>query len=224
MGKKMSGQLSRDDYIYVGVGWLYAPPFLSRHLLYQFFDRNCAVLLYHSRDQRASPVCTIGNVSVVEASREPSPTNVCVHCCSTSASAALTDLLELPPARIALPEDTPTETAVGDLTVQIELCRLPLTEKLIMACGPLPSADLGIAGSSYHVAGPVQVSYWPKELAVRDAKQRCWKVTVCNKRDGKSYDLKSSCNWSLTALDMEEGTTPACAVSLKRVSNEQGPV
>jgi len=212
----MSLQLSKDDHIFVGIGWLYAPPFLGRYLLYHLSDLGCSLLIYHSRERHASPVSVIGNVSSVEASREGPPTDAYVHCSSRSGAAALADLLELPPIRITLPGDTPVDTVIGDLAVRVESVRLPLTEKLIMACGPLPSVDLGIVGSAYCVAGPMQVSYWPVKIQDRGAKQRCWKVAICNQRNATRYDPNSDCDWSLTALDMEQGLIPECAVTLQR--------
>jgi hypothetical protein len=209
-------ELSRDDCIYVGIGSLYGAPFLCSHLIYRLFDLNCALLIYHEAVSGGATVNSCDNVSLIATSVRP-VTSIHVHCSFKSASADFADLLNLPSTRVSLTANNPATADFNDLSIQIEPFVLPFTEKLIMACEPFPPREFRIAQSAFHVNGPLDVSSWPAKVQAGNLKQRCWKLLVNFTKHKTSYNLKSECDWSLTALDVDECSRPTLEVTLRKV-------
>ena len=95
--------LSKNDHIYVGMGDLYAPPFVGRVLLYRLFECNCALLIYHPVGGGVSDVSDFGPMQQWQLIADTSRLNLQSISVLTSASMDIKDLLALPAtqARIA---------------------------------------------------------------------------------------------------------------------------
>lgn len=211
--------LSKNDHVHVGIGHIYGPPFLARVLLYRLFESNCAVLIYHLKGGEVSDVFNLGKVQAVAAYGGQEPTQLRAHISSTSSSMELKDLLALPATQLALPIEGATSNSFGDVIIRVERFTLPFTEKLVTAYACLPQQELRISGSAYQVTGRVQIALWPDAVQSANLMQRCWKLSLCNLRHHKNYDLESGGDWSLTALDieMEEAFQATHEVSLEKL-------
>lgn len=210
--------LSENDYIEVGIGSLYGPPFLSRFLLYRLFESDQAILFYH-RETGSVSASSHSKVTTMVATYVP-PAVIYAHCCSESASANVEDLLKLPAKEIPVPTNATTIERFNDLAVRIEVFALALTEKKIIAFEKEHRQTMRIGESDYYVTGPVNVSYWPDRVQSANLKLRCIKLSVYKWNTEMSYNIQSVSNWGLTALDMEEVGRPPLEVNLERVTHQ----
>lgn len=209
--------LSQNDYIEVGIGCLYAPPFLSRFLLYRLFECDQAILIYHRETSSSGSASSHGRVTTMVATYVP-PTVIYAHCCFESAFANVEDLLRLPAAEIPVPKNAAIIERFNNLTIRLEEFNLGLTEKKIVAFEKEPRHTMRIGKSDYHVTGPVNVSYWPDRVQTGILKLRCIKLSVGKWNTKTSYNIESVGHWGLTALDMEEVGQPPIEVNLERVT------
>jgi hypothetical protein len=182
--------LSENDYIDVGIGHLYGPPFLSRFLLYRLLDCNQAILIHHRQESRVS-ASTHGKVVEMNVT-VGWPTIVYVHYCSTSASVKLNDLLELPATEMPVPRSVATIERFNNLTIRIESFDLALTEKKLIAYEKMPRRTMRIRKSGYHVTGPIDVAYWPNKVQSGNVKVRCMKLSVGKWNNETNYNILES--------------------------------
>jgi hypothetical protein len=206
--------LSENDYIMVGIGHLYGAPVMSRFLIYRLYESNQTILIYHQQETRVS-ASIHGKVTEMVATCGW-PTTVYVHSCSASAFANLNDLLELPATEMPVPRSVATIERFNNLTIRLESFDLAYTEKMLAAYENKPIRTLRIGKSDYDVTGPINVAYWPEKVQYEMLKLRCMKVSISTWNDKMSCNIESIANWSLTALDMEEGRQPTLEVTLKR--------
>lgn len=211
-------KLTELDQIDVGNGWLYGPPFLTRYLLYRLFDNHCSILIYHSRQEGGiSSVMTENNLAITSnvASSEGPPSSIYVNSDTDSAFTPLEDLLRVRAVRFHLSPESATVAQIGNVAIQVEWFSLSITSKLLIA-GELPALrEFEIANSGYFVVGQMVVSSWPG-TTMANKNRSCWKVSVRNTKNNADYDLRSTCDWSLTALHKDQGPEPAFAVSLQK--------
>jgi hypothetical protein len=209
--------LSENDYIEVGTGHLYGPPFLSRFLIYRLFDCNQAILIYH-REIGVVSGSRHGNVTISVATEVPI-TVIYVHCCFESAFANMKELLKLPGVEMQIPKNAPTIRRFDKFTILLEEFNLSLTEKILMANRRSPQQTLKLGKSDYQVAGPFNVSFWPEKVQLSNIKLGCIKVSVINSNKETDYNIQFGCDWGLAAVDMEENNQPPFEINLERISN-----
>jgi hypothetical protein len=211
--------LSENDYIYVGAGHLYGPPFLSRFLLYRLFDCNQAILIHHGETGVVS-ASSHGNVTKMVATEVPI-TVIYAHCCFESALVSMKELLKLPSVEIPMPRNAPIIKTFEEFAIRLEEFNLSLTEKMMFARENLPRQTLKFRESDYQVTGPVNVSFWPEKVLSSNLTFRCIKLSVAKSNTETDYNIQSDFDWGLTALDMEEDGQPPFEVNLERVAHQK---
>ncbi len=193
--------LSPNDYIEVGVGQLYSPPFLSRILIYRFFDYGQAVLIYH----RETSNIAIDNHSkgATMIATEIPPTLVYVHCCFESADISLSNLLKQQAVEIPMPTKLPVVEKFKNLSIRLEQFALKFTEKIIVTDKKEQQQMLFLGNSDYRVTGPVRILTTPEIIKSSNVKLNCIKASVTNINSETVSKAQSDFNWELTAVDMK---------------------
>jgi hypothetical protein len=210
--------LAENDYIEVGIGRLFSPPFLSRFLLYRIFESNQALLFHHLETGSVSATSQ-GKVTTMIATYI-APTVIYAHYCSKSASDNVEDLLKLPAKEMRVPTNTPTIEQFDDLDVRSEAFALPFSDKKIIAIAKEQRPTMAIGKSDYRVTGPVNVSLWPGKVQTAKLKICCTKLSVYKRNTKAHYNVQSVSNWSLTAFDMDEIQRAPLELSLEKLANE----
>lgn len=196
-------ELLLNDWIRVGSGNLYCPPFLSRFLLFRLYESGCCMLISHDSVGSTSNVTNDGIVTTLATIRFPKM--ILVHVCSKSATEAVDYLLKLPVKQFQLSESKATVGRLDSITFRIELYSLPFLRTRLVTYQNEKVKPFDIQGSSYRVVGPVDACKWPSTICLGEAGLRCWRVFVNDAESLINYDVTTSRHWSLTAMDVDEG-------------------
>jgi hypothetical protein len=198
-------------------GRLYGAPFVSECLLYRLNDINYSLLF----------CVESGTVSTTEVDPEArtiwtraavrKPKFVSLHR-SSSARTSLRQLGQIPPFQISL--ERSGKHRVGEITVFLELMRLPSNRGFVLLDMTAQPVAHKIQGTEYTVTLPDSLCSAP-DFAKRPLDGvffDCYRLSVVNEENGKSYDLDSDREWSLSALGMVIDWKPVYEGILQRGS------
>jgi len=196
-------ELLLNDWIRVGSGNLYCPPFLSRFLLFRLYESGCCMLISHDSVGSTSSVANEDILTTLATIRFPKM--ISVHFCSKSATEAVDNLLKLPIRQFQLSESKATVVRLDSITFRIEFYSLTFLRTRLVTYESEKVKRFDIQGSSYKIVGPVDVCKWPSTICLGGAGLRCWRVFVSDAESLINYDVTSSRHWSLTAMDVDQG-------------------
>lgn len=209
--------LSKSAWIYEGSGVLYSSPFVTRCLLYRLHDVNSSILIYHEP-----------NVTSVDASDKTSPNihvfhTVChqvnevfVHYVNSSVT-PLKDLVHSPSIQLKLSDSLRPQCAFGEIGVKVERFHLPCKEMLAAFRGQGSRFECQISETPYRVRGlEVSLHKIGSKSEMQEVQMHIWRLTIGDFSKKEYYDYSGSREWSLTALDIEEGWTVVSEMHLEQ--------
>jgi hypothetical protein len=195
--------LSRLDWVLFAPGRLYAAPFVSEYLLYRLNDIDQSLLLRVKE----------GGVSTSEIHDESltiqtqvtlgwKPECVFFHR-SVSASTPLRELGQMPPTPINLGRSQ-QEHRLDGIIVSVEPFQLPSARACLLLDKKAPSIVHEIEKTKYGVSIPDSLVSAPDfaKSSLDGVFFECYKVSIVNEDTGKTYNLDSDQEWSLSALAM----------------------
>jgi len=212
--------LSPSDWIYLGPGRLYGPPFVSRFLLYRLHDADCCLLVSHE--------ATVGSafhnqqgLSVCEA-RVHEPTVAYVRF-ATAVNASWVELSGLAPETVPLQEARNSTQKLGPITVRIHPQGLDLEKMHDLAAGE--GGIYPIGKTEYSVMSPASLFNIGKAVfsgCDQFSKFRCWRVSVAMERGNRKYDLQSDRHWTLTAAQLGDAWEPKLELHVDKGRTKAG--
>lgn len=206
--------LRQSTLISDGSGRLFAAPFLSGCLLYHLQDVNCSLLVYHRQlaeaandSSRSGATAFHFDVTVHE------PTEVIIHY-TVSTDGNLDEMYTRPSVQISLPTSQPVTKTFAGAILSLEPVQLPRSEMLLMfGCGRSLSMKYDIEDTDYCARTSCELSrlglFAPKACT-------CWRVSVYAANSKRKYDVTWPCNWSLTALQLDDDRHVVSEMRLER--------
>jgi hypothetical protein len=195
--------LSRLDWVLFAPGRLYAAPFVSEYLLYRLNDIDQSLLLRIEE----------GGVSTSEINHESltiqtqvtlgwKPKCVFLHR-SASARTPLRELGQMLPTPISL-GSSQQEHRLDAIRVSLEPFQLPSARAFLPLDKKAPSMVHEIERTKYSVSLPDSLVSAPDfaKSSLDGVFFECYKVSIVNENTGRSYNLDSDQEWSLSALAM----------------------
>jgi hypothetical protein len=207
--------LAVTDWVYVGPGGLYSPPFVSRILLYRLRDLGCSILIHHENNVRSSIHDDAdGRESICEA---------VVHSLDaaevrfvSSATESLGGLLKVPSTVITVSGSRAAQQTFGKVTVFVERYNLRIGGMHDLAAGSRPYYEYHIATTPYSIVSPLPLVGLGRQFAGANGCFECYRVRLGVRGQTERHDLHCHHDWTLTALKVDEAWRPVIELRLER--------
>lgn len=203
---KYRGTLSSSDWIFLGTGFLYCAPLVSRLLLCRLRDADCSILIHHD-----DPVSSVGSIDckTQTATREAVvhyPERAKIHFLP-NAAASWEALISSPAEEIDLSATGVTKQILGDMTIRSEPYKLPVSGMYHLAAKRFP-LDYQIRGTTYRVKTLFPLNYVGRDFPSGKCSFDCRRIRISPNRQDWIYDIHSSRDWSMYSTRGEEDKVP----------------
>jgi len=206
-------KLSPSAWISCGTGSLFSPPFKSRCLLYNLYDVNYSLLVYHEQTVRSRYLGRKnGNFSFSVVAGEPH--SIYVHI-APRILRRVNDLIKLPSTQIELSKTSAVQKSLGEITFNVEPFNLRMKEMCLVGNHCKRSVEQQIASTPYCIkssAAAVKLG----DALWGEHEHRCWKVSVASDAWRGSYRLDFAREWSLRAVQLDDDWSPSMELCLAK--------
>src|SRR6266850_1942447 len=200
--------LSEKDFAFVGIGSLYAPPFLSGTILFRLHDPGTTLVVTHADPCEVLNVNAAVDICVVAVT---SPKALRIYFEEHSSAKTLESMLSTQFREVSFPQSGAVFVDLAAVRLRIETYLLSCSGNLIRAYPHLPVLKLGIPDSAFEVVGPLAITKWSP-----GSQLRCWKLSVINTRSGIEYAIDGTSDWTVAAFDTDSGAPQPVQVLLQR--------
>ena len=207
-------KLSSKDWIYLWEGRLYAPPFVTRCLLYKINDPKSSLLVHHIPNVSPGSYSDSNVEPMKFTATENEVDDVYVHF-ALSNTISLKDIVNISPTRFKLSKSAPIRQSFGGLSLEIQKWQLGGNEMFGIGVPNGSNHEYRIENTPFQVQSPVPIVGLSQNFPNADAFCQLWKISIVNLADNKAYDVNCQKNWSVTAFRIKNSWQPILSLQLE---------